>query len=73
MIIPQLSVGDTVEMKKQHPCGTDRFRILRVGSDIRLVCTGCGRDLTLPRERLEKSIKKIIPAKENNHEYMYCR
>ncbi|MDY5940031.1 MAG: DUF951 domain-containing protein [Eubacteriales bacterium] len=68
MIIPQLSVGDTVEMKKQHPCGTDRFRILRVGSDIRLVCTGCGRDLTLPRERLEKSIKKIIPAKENNHE-----
>ena len=68
MIIPQLSVGDTVEMKKQHPCGTDRFRILRVGSDIRLVCTGCGRDLTLSRERLEKSIKKIIPAKENNHE-----
>ena len=68
MIIPQLSVGDTVEMKKQHPCGTDRFRILRVGSDIRLVCTGCGRDLTLPRERLEKSIKKIIPANENNHE-----
>ena len=68
MIIPQLSVGDTVEMKKPHPCGTDRFRILRVGSDIRLVCTGCGRDLTLPRERLEKSIKKIIPAKENNHE-----
>ena len=68
MIIPQLSVGDTVEMKKQHPCGTDRFRILRVGSDTRLVCTGCGRDLTLPRERLEKSIKKIIPAKENNHE-----
>ena len=68
MIIPQLSVGDTVEIKKHHPYGTDRFRILRVGSDIRLVCTGCGRDLTLPRERLEKSIKKIIPAKENNHE-----
>ena len=63
-----IRLGDILLMKKQHPCGTDRFRILRVGSDIRLVCTGCGRDLTLPRERLEKSIKKIIPAKENNHE-----
>lgn len=68
MQIPLLSVGDTAEMKKQHPCGSRTFRVLRVGSDIRMICTGCGRDLTLPRERFEKSLKKIIPAKESDHE-----
>ena len=57
-----LSVGDIIEMKKPHPCSREstRFRVLRVGSDIRIVCTSCGRDLTLPRIKLEKSIKRVI-------------
>ncbi len=57
-----LSVGDIIEMKKPHPCAKDstRFRVLRVGSDIRIVCICCGRDLTLPRIKLEKSIKRVI-------------
>ena len=38
------------------------FEVLRVGSDIRVVCTGCGRDLVLPREKLEKAIRRIRPA-----------
>lgn len=60
--IPQISVGDILEMKNNHPCspkGT-RFRVLRVGSDIRIVCEACGRDLTIPRIKLEKNIRKII-------------
>lgn len=58
----QILVGDVLEMKKPHPCseGSVRFRVLRVGSDIRIVCLCCGRDLTLPRIKLEKSIKRII-------------
>lgn len=59
MNIPKLSVGDILEMKKVHPCGKNAMRIARVGSDIRLICEGCGRDLTLPREKVEKSIKHI--------------
>lgn len=61
MNIPRFSVGDTLTLKKKHPCGTSDFEVLRVGSDIRMICKGCGRDLTLPREKLEKSIKKITP------------
>lgn len=57
--LPIIHVGDVLELKKAHPCGSKRFSVLRVGSDIRIVCSGCGRDLTVPRVKLEKSIKKI--------------
>jgi len=59
MVIPKINVGDRLELKKKHPCGTSVFTVLRVGSDIRIVCSGCGRDMVLPREKLEKAIKKI--------------
>ncbi len=60
--IPRISVGDVLEMKKPHPCAPTsvRFRVMRVGSDIRIICEHCGRDLTLPRIKLEKSIRKVI-------------
>ena len=60
MKIIKLYVGDIVEMKKTHPCGNNLFKILRVGSEIRAVCIGCGRDMTIERVKFEKSIKKII-------------
>ncbi len=65
--ILKLSVGDVIEMKKPHPCNKDstRFRVMRVGSDIRIICISCGRDLTLPRIKLEKSIKRVI-SEENS-------
>lgn len=61
-LIPHISVGDILEMKKNHPCSPKsvRFKVLRVGSDIRMVCENCGRDLTLPRIKLEKNIRRII-------------
>ena len=65
MDIPRLSVGDTVKLKKQHPCGCDEFTILRVGSDIRIKCTKCGRDMTLDRIKLERAIKKLINSTES--------
>ncbi len=49
-------------MKKPHPCGSNEFRVLRVGSDVRVVCSGCGRDMTLPRVKLEKGIKKVVSS-----------
>ena len=60
MIIAKFNVGNKLQMKKKHPCGSDVFKVLRIGSDIRICCEGCGRDLTMPRETLEKSVKKII-------------
>ena len=64
MNIVKLSVNDTVELKKSHPCGSKEFKILRVGSDIRMLCCGCGRDMTLGREKLEKAICKVIPTEQ---------
>ena len=55
-----VQVGDVLEMKKPHPCGSQRFSVLRVGMDIKLRCTGCGHELMLPRRKVEKSIRKII-------------
>lgn len=60
MKIIKLFVGDVVEMKKSHPCGGTQFKILRVGSDVRVICLTCSRDMTLDRIKLEKSIKRFI-------------
>ena len=54
--------GDTLEMKKEHPCGGRRWTVLRVGMDFRLRCEGCGREVMLPRKKAEKAVKKWIPA-----------
>ena len=61
MNIIKFSPQDTLTLKKKHPCGSDTFLVMRVGSDVRIVCKGCGRDLTLPRTTLEKSIKRVTP------------
>lgn len=60
MKIIRFSVGDTLELKKPHPCGSRSFRAVRIGSQVRVVCLGCGRDMTIDRIKLEKSIKKVI-------------
>lgn len=59
MNVIKFDVGNILEMKKPHPCGERRFRVMRAGSDVRLVCMGCGRDMTVPRLKLEKNIKKV--------------
>lgn len=59
-VIPVISVGDILEMKKPHPCGEKHFKVLRIGSDIKLICVGCSRTLTIERVKVEKMIKKII-------------
>jgi hypothetical protein len=64
-IIP-FSVGDLLVMKKKHPCSSDTFKVTRVGSDIKIVCEGCGRDLMLPREKIEKMIKKVLTVTDES-------
>ena len=62
MEILKINVGDILELKKPHPCGSTMMKVLRAGSDIRIKCVICGRDVTVPRIKLEKSIKRVIPA-----------
>ncbi len=59
MKILKISVGDILELKKPHPCGNNIFKVMRVGSDIRVICQKCGRDMTIDRLKLEKAIKNI--------------
>lgn len=60
-----IKTGDTVEMKKQHPCGCKNFAILRVGMDFKIKCLGCGREVMLPRTKVEKNIKKVFSGQPN--------
>ena len=55
-----ISVGDRVEMKKQHPCGTNLWEIIRVGADIKIKCLNCGRTIMLPRIEFNKKLKKVL-------------
>ena len=67
MAIVHFSVGDNLILKKKHPCSSDIFRVARGGSDVRIICTKCGRDITIPREKLEKMIKKVqVMTPENS-------
>lgn len=51
---------DIVEMKKQHPCGTNRWEIIRMGMDIRIKCENCGHSVMLPRREFEKKMKRVL-------------
>ena len=55
-----VQVGDRLQMKKNHPCGSREFLVLRAGMDFKLRCTGCGREVMASRRKIEKNIKKII-------------
>ena len=54
-----IQVGDIVKLKKQHPCGSHEWEVLRVGADFRLKCTGCGHQIMIPLKQLEKSVREI--------------
>ena len=57
-----LQLHDILELKKDHPCGSRRWEVLRVGMDFRLRCLTCGREMMIVRGKAEKSVKKILPG-----------
>lgn len=60
MSVIRFDIGDRLILKKKHPCSSDTFTVTKGGSDVKLVCVGCGRALGVPREKAEKMIKKVI-------------
>ncbi|MCR5717871.1 MAG: DUF951 domain-containing protein [Oscillospiraceae bacterium] len=54
-----VQVNDILTMKKKHPCGAQEMLVLRTGMDFRLRCIGCGHEFLVPRQKIEKHIRKI--------------
>ena len=54
-----IQVGDIIKMKKQHPCGSNRWEVLRTGMDFRLKCCGCEHQIMLARKLVEKNVRGI--------------
>ena len=63
-----IQIGDVVTLKKQHPCGSKEWEVLRVGMDFRIRCTGCDHQVMLPRKQLEKNIRQIVSKGTNEAE-----
>lgn len=51
-------------MKKQHPCGENRWEIIRMGADIRVKCLGCSQLVLMPRREFNRKIKKVLESNE---------
>lgn len=64
----QFNLGDIVETKKEHPCGSKQWEVIRVGADFKIKCLGCGRIVMLPRPKFEKSVKKVIKSAESSED-----
>lgn len=56
-MLPDLQLDDRLKMRKKHPCGSDEWRVLRLGADIKIECLGCGRQVMLTRRKLARSVK----------------
>ena len=56
----EYKLGSIVTMKKDHPCGTNEFEVVRVGADIKIKCCKCGRTIMLPRIEFNKKLKKVV-------------
>lgn len=67
VMLPEIKIGDIVQLRKTHPCGSLQWKIFRLGADIGLECLGCGRRVLLPRRTLAQRMKKLIkPITEEN-------
>jgi hypothetical protein len=59
-----IHVGDIVQMRKAHPCGSDRWRVYRVGADIGVRCLGCDRRVMMVRRKFEREVKRVLRDEE---------
>ncbi len=60
----EYKLGSHVIMKKDHPCGTNLWEVVRLGADIKIKCINCGRCIMLPRIEFDKKLKKVVKDEE---------
>lgn len=65
MVKKEFKLGDLVEMKKPHPCGSRIWKVVRTGADIRIECQGCRHQVMIPRSKFESRMKKVVTENEN--------
>ena len=65
----QLQIGDRLRLRKQHPCGSFDWEVVRLGADIGLRCEGCGRRILLPRSEVERRTKQVLPRIERHDDF----
>lgn len=58
-------LGDIVQMKKPHPCGSNEMEVIRMGMDIRIKCVGCKHSVLVPRQKFESKLKKVLRSSGN--------
>ena len=56
----EIRLHDTVQMRKTHPCGSVQWTVIRIGADIKIKCSGCGRIVMMAREDFVKRRKKVL-------------
>lgn len=56
----EIRIGDRVQMRKKHPCGSDEWIVYRVGADVGIRCTGCDRRVMLARSVFHKRLKRML-------------
>lgn len=54
-----LELNDVVTTKKPHPCGSDKWLVVRIGADYKLKCLKCGHIVLLDSNAVKKAVKKI--------------
>ena len=60
-VLPELQLNDRLRLRKPHPCGSYEWKVVRLGADIGLECLSCGRRILVPRRKLARSLKAILP------------
>ena len=61
-------IGDVVQMKKAHPCGSNEWEVLRIGVDFVIRCCGCGHRVMIPRPKFEKAVKEVLQSASEEKE-----
>jgi hypothetical protein len=58
--VVELFLGDVLRLRRRHPCGGDTWLVDRLGADIGLRCTTCGRHILVERPALERRIGEFV-------------
>ena len=66
-MLPDLEMDDILKLRKIHPCGEDRWKVIRLGADIKIECLGCRRQIMLPRRKLARSVKNNLSQHERDN------
>jgi len=65
-MLPDLRMDDVLKLRKIHPCGEERWKVIRLGADIKIECLGCGRQVMLTRRKLARSLKTNLSLEERS-------